>query len=317
MDLKEFRIIFMGTPDFAVAILKSILLHTYRVVAIVTAPDKPAGRGRKIQKSAVKIFAESTDIPILQPTNLKDENFLNSLQNFRANLQIVVAFRMLPKAVWRMPKLGTFNIHASLLPEYRGAAPIHHSIINAEKKTGVTTFFLNENIDTGAIILQKQTEIGAEETLGMLYQKLMLLGSEICLKTLDLIVKNKAHPIPQKENAALKTAPKLMTDFCKIDWNLPLDVIYNKIRGLNPSPGAWCFLKNFEKKIKVKIYDVGKFYTHHNCEIGTVFCDKKILKVFVNQGFIKIKTLKISGKKCMNIRDLCNGFAFEAQAKFL
>lgn len=315
--MKKLRIIFIGTPDFAVAILKRILEQKYNVVAIITAPDKPAGRGRKIQKSAVKIFAKKTNIPILQPINLKDENFLKSLQNFRANLQIVVAFRMLPKVLWHMPKLGTFNIHASLLPAYRGAAPIHHSIISGEKITGVTTFFLNENIDTGAIILQKKTNIEEDETLGILYQKLMLLGSEICLETLDLIIKNKIKTTPQKENLPLKTAPKLTTEFCKIDWNMPLEVIYNKIRGLNPLPGAWCFLENFGKKIKVKIYDISKTYVNHNYESGMLFCDKKTLKVFVNQGFITIKKLKISGKKTMNIQDVCNGFSFEARAKFL
>ena len=314
---KNMRIVFMGTPDFAVQVLKSILLHKYGVVAIVTAPDKPAGRGRRLQKSAVKIFAENTAIPILQPSNLKDKKFLETLHNFKANLQIVVAFRMLPKVVWNVPALGTFNIHASLLPQYRGAAPIHHSLINGEKQTGVTTFFLNEKIDTGAIILQKQTRISDEDTFGTLHDKLVVLASEICLETLDLVKKNKTNPTVQKENLKIKLAPKINRDFCKIDWNLSADQIYNKIRGLNPLPGAWCFLENFKKITKVKIYDLGKEHVKHSFESGTVFCDKKTLKVFVNQGVIVIKTLKISGKKCMPIRELCNGFLFDKDAKFL
>ena len=316
--MKDLRIIFMGTPDFALATLKKLVTTKCNIAAVVTAADRPAGRGRKIQSSVVKTFAKSNNIPVLQPFNLKSEYFLKKLYSFKADLQIVVAFRMLPKVVWNMPPLGTFNVHASLLPNYRGAAPIHHCIINGEKKTGVTTFFLDEKIDTGAIILQKETLIKDDETLGELYNRLMNLGSDLCIDTLKLFDKKEnIRTIPQSEKNNFKIAHKLSTEFCKIDWQTPIDNLYNKIRGLNPSPGSWCFLKNDKNFTKVKIFDVEKQYTHHNNELGSIFCNKKILKTFVNGGVIVIKTLQISGKKRMNVKDLCNGFEFYEGAKLL
>lgn len=307
--MRDIRIVFMGTPDFAVSILDKILQHNFKVVGVITAPDKPAGRGRKLHQSAVKKFALEKGLNILQPTNLKSESFTKDLKALNANLQIVVAFRMLPKSVWKMPKYGTFNLHASLLPEYRGAAPINWAVINGEKKSGVTTFFIDEKIDTGEIILQEACEIGEDENAGVLHDKLMHLGSELVVKTIKKIQDNtiQTQPQPNKEH---KHAPKIFKDTCKIDWNLSLNQIYNKIRGLSPYPVAWTHLINEGKKIELKIYKAKKQFEAHQFDIGTVIHSKKELKIACNKGFLLIEMLQISGKRRMDVKSFLNGYKF-------
>ena len=242
---RELRIVFMGTPDFAVATLKSLIDHDYNVVGVITAPDRPAGRGQKLRASAVKEFALEQNLNILQPTNLKAESFIEELKALNANLQIIVAFRMLPKVVWQMPEYGTFNLHASLLPQYRGAAPIHWAIINGETKTGVTTFFIDEKIDTGAIIKSEETAIGNKTTVGELHDDLMTIGSALVIKTVEQIESDTIETKIQPQSEDLKTAYKLNSDNRKIDWTQPIDTIYNKIRGLHPFPTAWCYFLPF------------------------------------------------------------------------
>ena len=246
--MRELRIVFMGTPDFAVATLNAILKAKFNVVGVITAPDKPAGRGRKINQSAVKTYALEEGLKILQPTNLKNEEFLDELKSLKANLQIVVAFRMLPNIVWKMPEFGTFNLHASLLPNYRGAAPINWAIINGETKTGVSTFFIDEKIDTGNIILQEEVLIDENEIVGELHDKLMLVGSNLVVKTIKKIEQGPVKTIKQPEIEE-KPAPKIFTETCKIDWNDSLCNIYNLIRGLNPYPAAWTTLINNNEEI--------------------------------------------------------------------
>ncbi|APZ48191.1 methionyl-tRNA formyltransferase [Polaribacter reichenbachii] len=306
----------MGTPDFAVTILKHLVDNNYNVVGVITATDKPAGRGRKLNESAVKKYALSQDLKILQPKNLKNEDFHKELKSLNADLQIVVAFRMLPKAVWQMPKMGTFNLHASLLPEYRGAAPIHWAIINGETKTGVTTFFIDDKIDTGEIILQEEIEITNTETVGSLHDKLMFLGAGLVAKTVDLI---EAGNIETKKQPELeeKSAPKLNSENTKIDWSDNLDNIYNKIRGLNPYPTAWTLIKNDDEEISAKIYNIEKIEEIHNYELGKLIFSKKEIKVAVKNGFINIKEIKLAGKKKMDATSLLNGFSFSKNAKML
>lgn len=234
----------MGTPDFAVGILDTIYKNNYNIVGVITAPDKPAGRGQKVSMSAVKEYALEKNLRLLQPTNLKSEDFLAELKSLDANLQVVVAFRMLPEVVWKMPKLGTFNLHASLLPEYRGAAPINWAIINGETKTGVTSFFIDDKIDTGAMILSKETEIGSNETAGELHDRLMHLGSDTVLETLQLIESGKATTTLQENNPDVKTAYKLNKDNCKIDWSQSGNTVFNLIRGLSPYPATWTYIKD-------------------------------------------------------------------------
>jgi methionyl-tRNA formyltransferase len=314
--MKDTRIVFMGTPDFAVTILKHLVDNKYTIVGVLTAPDKPSGRGRKLNESAVKKYALSENLTILQPTNLKNEDFQNTLKSLRADLQIVVAFRMLPKAVWQMPKMGTFNLHASLLPAYRGAAPIHWAIINGETKTGVTTFFIDDKIDTGEIILQEEIGISETETVGSLHDKLMFLGAGLVAKTVDLIARGNVKTKKQPELEE-KSAPKLFTDNTKIDWSASLNDIYNKIRGLNPFPTAWTIIKNDEEEISAKIYGIEKIQELHNYEFGTLIFSKKEIKVAVKNGFIKITVIKLAGKKKMDAISLLNGFTFSENAKVL
>lgn len=312
--MKDLRIVFMGTPDFAVGVLKKLIDNQYHVVGVITAPDKPAGRGRKINESAVKKYAKAQNLEILQPTNLKETSFLKQLQNLKADLQIVVAFRMLPKVVWEMPEKGTFNLHASLLPSYRGAAPIHWAIINGEKKTGVTTFFIDEKIDTGAIILKEEIEIDEQETVGSLHNKLMDLGSELVVKTVDLIESGEVNTQKQPEQEE-KSAPKLTKENTRIDWNTDLDSIYNFIRGLNPFPSAWTIIDNNAQEIKAQLFSVAKEHVNHKLEIGTIVSDKKEIKVAVQNGFLKVHEIKLEGRKKMDTRSLLNGFRFDANAK--
>src|SRR5690554_7979442 len=233
--MNELRIVFMGTPDFATGILASILEQNYNVVGVITAPDKPSGRGQKLSASSVKQFALEKGLKVLQPTNLKDEKFLEELKSLNANLQVVVAFRMLPKQVWEMPELGTFNLHASLLPDYRGAAPINWAIINGEKETGVTTFFIDEKIDTGAMILSQKMTIGENETAGELHDRMMVLGAQAIVDTVELIRKGEAHPVPQPSGEH-KDAPKIYKQDCLIDFHLPINEIHNFILGMSPYP---------------------------------------------------------------------------------
>lgn len=317
MKKKDLRIVFMGTPDFAVTILKGLIEKNYTIVGVITAPDKPAGRGRKLNESAVKVYAKSQGLHIMQPTNLKSEAFVEELKALNANLQVVVAFRMLPKVVWQMPKLGTFNLHASLLPNYRGAAPINWAIINGEKKTGVSTFFIDEQIDTGEMILQKSIKIDKNETAGTLHDKLMHLGSKLVLKTVKLIKKGDVVTTPQPENVDIKTAYKLNKDNCKIDWNLSQKKINNKVRGLNPYPSAWCLMKNGEDTLNVKVYNVTPIKEKHTIAIGTVIISKSEIKVAVKKGYIILDEIKLPGKRKMDIKSLLNGFQFHDEVKML
>lgn len=308
----------MGTPDFAVATLKALLDNNYNVVGVITAPDRKAGRGQKLKASAVKEFALEHNLNILQPTNLKSDAFIEELKALNANLQIIVAFRMLPEVVWKMPEFGTFNLHASLLPQYRGAAPIHWSIINGEKKTGVTTFFIDEKIDTGAIILSEETEINENTTVGELHDELMAIGSKLVVKTVKLIEEGDVTTTIQPKSEDLKTAYKLNRDNCKIDWTEDLDTIYNKVRGLNPFPTAWCYLDNNEEDLlSIKLYGVEKEHATHNFEAGLIFSDKTELKVSCQGGYIKVKEMQLPGKRKMNVKSLLNGFEFSKNAKLL
>lgn len=313
--MEKLRIVFMGTPDFAVGILDSILKNNYEVVGVITAADKPAGRGQKIKYSAVKDYALANNLNLLQPTNLKDESFLTTLKSLNANLQVVVAFRMLPKVVWEMPKLGTFNLHASLLPNYRGAAPINWAIINGETKTGVTTFFIDDKIDTGAMILSSETPIDPNESAGQLHDRLMTIGSTTVIETLALIEKGEVTTTIQTDNADIKTAYKLNKENCKINWNLSASEIHNLIRGLSPYPASWCFITDKNQDWNVKIYESKISLEAHNHPIGTIISSKKELKVAVKNGFIQLLSLQFPGKKRMTTAELLNGISFSEDAK--
>ena len=312
--MEKLRIIFMGTPDFAVGILDTIYKSEFEIAAVITAPDKPAGRGQKVSVSAVKTYALEKNIPILQPTNLKSEDFLEELASYSANLQIVVAFRMLPEVVWKMPKYGTFNLHASLLPNYRGAAPINWAIINGETETGVTTFFIDDKIDTGAMILNHKVAIDENENVGQLHDKLMHLGCNTVIETLHLIQNGKVETTIQTENSDLKTAYKLNKDNCKIDWTKPGNEIYNQIRGLCPYPAAWTYIKDGENEWNVKIYDTTFIEEIHTYSIGQIISGKKEMKIAVANGFIQIASLQFPGKKKMQIHELLNGTSISADA---
>ncbi len=309
----ELRIVFMGTPEFAVGILDTIRKNNYNVVGVVTAADKPAGRGQKIKYSAVKQYAMDNGLPLLQPTNLKDEGFLADLKAWEANLQVVVAFRMLPEAVWRMPALGTFNLHASLLPEYRGAAPINWAIINGETRTGVTTFFIDDKIDTGAIILASETPIDPTEDAGQLHDRLMHLGSQAVIDTLSRIASHRATAHAQPEQKNVKTAYKLNRENCKIDWQKSIDQIYDQVRGLSPYPAAWSYFQDGDLEWNVKIYAVAKIYEPHEIPVGTVITGKKEMLVAVRGGFIKLLVLQFPGKTKMDVGQLLNGMTFSSQ----
>jgi methionyl-tRNA formyltransferase len=312
--MEKLRIVFMGTPDFAVGILDTIYNSQFEIAAVITAPDKPAGRGQKVSVSAVKTYALEKNLPILQPTNLKNEEFLAELASYNANLQIVVAFRMLPEVVWKMPKLGTFNLHASLLPNYRGAAPINWAIINGETETGVTTFFIDDKIDTGAMILNKKIAIDPNENVGQLHDKLMHLGCEAMIETLELIEKGNVTTTIQTENSDLKTAYKLNKDNCKIDWTKSGKEIYNQIRGLCPYPAAWTFIKDGDNEWNVKIYDSKYSEETHSYTVGTIISGKKEMKIAVANGFIQIESLQFPGKKKMQIQELLNGTQISSEA---
>lgn len=313
--MEKLRIVFMGTPEFAVGILDSIIKNNYTVVGVITAADKPAGRGQKLKFSAVKEYALANDLTLLQPTNLKDDSFLDELKSLDANLQVVVAFRMLPKVVWEMPKLGTFNLHASLLPNYRGAAPINWAIINGEKKTGVTTFFIDDKIDTGEIILSAETEINPIENAGELQDRLMNIGSKTVVETLEIIAKGNIITTIQNDSLDLKTAYKLNKENCKIDWNKSATEINNLIRGLSPYPSAWSMFTDKNEEWSVKIYAAKIISELHNNPIGSIICTKKEMKIAVKNGYIEIVSLQFPGKKRMTTAELLNGINFSKDAR--
>ncbi|MHC8948898.1 methionyl-tRNA formyltransferase [Sphingobacterium hungaricum] len=302
------RIIFMGTPDFAVASLDALLKSNKEVVAVVTSPDKPAGRGQKLHESAVKQYAVQHNIPVLQPEKLRDPEFLAALESFKADLQVIVAFRMLPEVVWNMPPLGTVNVHASLLPQYRGAAPINHVLINGETKTGVTTFLLQHKIDTGNILFSKEVSIREDENAGELHDELMQAGAETLLKTIEAIEQNQLKPIPQEEaqqGQELKEAPKIFREDCKIDWNRPVDDVYNLIRGLSPYPAAFSYIDN---KV-LKIYATAKEIATPSVEPGTILSDgKTFIKIAAKDGFLHILNLQLEGKKKMEVVEFLRGY---------
>ncbi|MAD97166.1 MAG: methionyl-tRNA formyltransferase [Flavobacteriaceae bacterium] len=304
----------MGTPDFAVTILDKLVENDYHIVGVITAPDKPAGRGRKLRASAVKNYAVEKGLHLMQPAKLRDEAFLRELESLKPDLQIVVAFRMLPKVVWNLPKMGTFNLHASLLPDYRGAAPIHWAIINGESKTGVTTFFIDDKIDTGEIIASKELDIEQDETVGSLHDKLMYLGADLVCETVDMISANEVQTTKQP-TAIDKLAPKLTPENTKIDWEQPLDHIYNKVRGLNPFPASWTSILNNNESTTAKIYQVDKEFCQHHHPVGKIVVEHRKLKVAVKDGFLIIDEIKLSGKRKMPVRDLLNGYSFSEDSK--
>lgn len=308
--MTDIPIIFMGTPEFAVTSLKTLLDKGYNVKAVVTTPDKPAGRGKNIQFSDVKKFALEHNLPILQPEKLKSPEFLAQLKEIDADLFVVVAFRMLPKEVWAMPKRGTINLHAALLPDYRGAAPINHAIINGETETGITTFYIDEQIDTGKIIMQERCAIEPEDNIGTLYDKLMFIGAEAVCKTVDIIASGNVNAIEQDSirTEGLHPAPKITKEFCQINWGNKSVDIHNLIRGLSPYPAAWCYLKD---EITTKIFTSAYSVEKHNLAAGTFVSDNKsFLKVATQDGFVSILELQMQGKKRMAIKDFLNGFKF-------
>jgi methionyl-tRNA formyltransferase len=313
--MEKLRIVFMGTPEFAVGILDTIINNNYEVVGVITAADKPAGRGQKIKYSAVKEYALEHQLHLLQPTNLKDEEFLSELKSLNANLQVVVAFRMLPEVVWKLAKLGTFNLHASLLPNYRGAAPINWAIINGETKTGVTTFFIDDKIDTGAMILSKETPISISENAGVLHDRLMDLGCEAVTETLSLIEKGLVQTTIQEDSSEIKTAYKLNKDNCKIDFTKSGIEIYNIIRGLSPYPSAWCTILDRDNEWSVKMYEAKLVLENHNNAIGSILTTKKEMKIAVQNGYLEIRSLQFPGKKRMTTAELLNGMTLSNEAK--
>ncbi|WP_165042917.1 methionyl-tRNA formyltransferase [Dysgonomonas sp. ZJ709] len=322
MNKQDLRIVFMGTPDFAVESLRILVENDYNIVGVITMPDKPSGRGHKIQYSAVKKYALEQNLPLLQPEKLKNEAFLSDLKALNADLQIVVAFRMLPEAVWNMPRLGTFNLHASLLPQYRGAAPINWAIINGEKETGATTFFLTHEIDTGKIILQQKVPIGESDNAGKIHDELMSMGAELVRKTVDMLLEDKVDAVDQqqfiKEESDLKAAPKIFKDTCRIDWNNSAKRIYNLIRGLSPYPAAWTELSDKDKDAQlVKIYAADILFSEESHHVGSIHTDNKTyLHIACKDGFIDVKEIQLAGKKAMKIDELLRGYKFEEGSCF-
>ena len=339
MKTENLRIVFMGTPGFAVGVLSALVSNNYNVVGVVTAPDRPKGRGRSLQSSEVKQFALQHNINVLQPTNLKENSFLQDLKNLAPTLQIVVAFRMLPKVVWQIPSLGTFNLHASLLPQYRGAAPINWAIINKEQTTGVTTFFIDEKIDTGEIILSQKVAIAEDETVGSLHDVLMDIGSQLVIETLEIIKKGGLSTTPQPlgedfSKLELKGAPKLTPNNTYIDWSATPDTIDYFVRGLNPYPCAWSFLEQNGEKIKVKIYKVALIEPEHenslwfitkdagikisqHSQLGAVKVIHKKLYVQLHDQVLEIIEIQLPGKRKMLTKDLVNGYDFMPDAKMI
>lgn len=305
----------MGTPEFAVESLRRLVEGGYNVVGVVTMPDKPMGRhGSVLQASPVKQYAESKGLKVLQPVRLKDEGFVEELRSLRADLQIVVAFRMLPEVVWSMPPLGTFNLHASLLPQYRGAAPINWAVINGDTETGITTFFLQHEIDTGQIIQQVRVPIADTDNVGIVHDKLMMLGGQLVVETVDNILSGTVKAIPQeqfmKENEELRPAPKIFKDTCRMDWSKPLKQVYDFVRGLSPYPAAWTELVQPDgHRLVLKIYEAVKVPAMHALPHGSVHTDgKTFFHVAVEGGYLSLLTLQLAGKKRMGVADFLRGY---------
>lgn len=315
MNKEDLRIVYMGTPDFAVESLRCLVEGGYNVVGVITMPDKPVGRHQDVlQPSAVKKYAVEHGLKVLQPERLKDEGFLEELRSLKADLQIVVAFRMLPEVVWNMPPMGTFNLHASLLPQYRGAAPINWAVINGDTETGITTFFLKHEIDTGEIIQQVRVPIADTDNVGIVHDKLMMLGGELVVDTVNRILDGSISPVPQDEligsDTVLRPAPKIFKDTCRIDWTgKNVKQVYDFVRGLSPYPAAWTEFVAPDGKVQVlKIYETEKESCTHDCEIGMIVTDqKKELKVAVSDGFVRLKEIQLAGKKRMNVVDFLRG----------
>jgi methionyl-tRNA formyltransferase len=317
MNSKDLRIVYMGTPDFAVAPLKALVEGGYNIVAVVTTPDKPSGRGLKVNESAVKKYAQEVGLPILQPVKLRDEEFVQQFRALDADLGIVIAFRMLPEIIWAAPRLGTFNLHASLLPQYRGAAPINRAIMNGEKVTGVTTFLLNPQIDEGAVLGQVKVDIEAADNVGTLHDKLMNVGVDLVLETVEKIAEGNITPIEQDvlaEGVELKPAPKIFKDDCHIDFAQSGEQIVNLVRGLSPYPAAWA---NLSESLSAKIFDIAFQPKSVDAEVGTILSDeKRYIKVVCADGLVEIKELQLSGKKRMSAEELLRGFRNICSYKF-
>lgn len=312
---EELRIVYMGTPEFAVESLKCLVEGGYKVVGVITMPDKPVGRhGSVLQASAVKQYAVEQGIAVLQPEKLKEEQFIEELRALKADLQIVVAFRMLPEVVWNMPRLGTFNLHASLLPQYRGAAPINWAVMNGDTETGITTFFLQHEIDTGEVIQQVRVPIAETDNVEVVHDKLMYLGGKLVVETVDAILAGTIKPIPQEEmlpiGGELKLAPKIFKETCRIEWSQSAAAIYNFVRGLSPYPAAWTELCNGnEKRLVLKIYETQKEVVNHNLAVGSVLSDgKTYFKIAVADGFIQLLSLQLAGKKRMQVDEFLRGY---------
>ena len=315
MKKEDLRIVYMGTPDFAVESLRALVEGVYNIVGVITMPDKPIGRhGSVLQASPVKQYAVSKGLPVLQPEKLKDETFLAELRALKADLQVVVAFRMLPEVVWNMPRLGTFNLHAALLPQYRGAAPINWSVINGDTETGVTTFFLTHEIDTGKIIRRKHLPIADTDDVGVVHDALMTIGAGLVVETVDLILAGEVDAIPQeefyKDPAELRPAPKIFKETCRINWQQPVKKIYDFIRGLSPYPAAWTEIISPEGVRSVlKIYQSEKRPAVHELPIGTICTDKKsYIDVAVEDGYLRLHSIQLAGKKRLPVADFLNGF---------
>ncbi|BEG99352.1 methionyl-tRNA formyltransferase [Bacteroides sedimenti] len=322
MEKKDLRIVYMGTPDFAVESLRCLVEGGYNVVGVITMPDKPAGRGHKIQFSPIKQYALDNNLPLLQPERLKDEDFIEALREWKADLQIVVAFRMLPEVVWAMPRLGTFNLHASLLPQYRGAAPINWAVINGETETGITTFFLQHEIDTGKVIQQVRIPIADTDNVEVVHDKLMMLGGKLVVETVDAILEDRIRPIPQEEMIQpdeLRPAPKIFKETCRIDWTGKVKQIYDFIRGLSPYPAAWTELHNDnEAPLMLKIFETEKIIKDHSFNAGTLITDgKNNLQIAVTDGFISIKSLQLAGKKRLGIEEFLRGFKYSEKMRVI
>ena len=330
MKKEDLRIVYMGTPDFAVEALRQLVEGGYNVVGVITMPDKPAGRGHKIQYSPVKQYALEQNLPLLQPEKLKDEAFVQALREWKADLQIVVAFRMLPEVVWSMPRLGTFNLHASLLPQYRGAAPINWAVINGDTETGITTFFLKHEIDTGEVIQQVRVPIADTDNVEIVHDKLMMLGGKLVVETVDAILNGVVKPGPQEEMAIvgeLRPAPKIFKETCRIDWKQPVKKVYDFIRGLSPYPAAWSELVSPEGEVVVvKIFETEKYIRNEGkrcrnsrgcfCKVGSIETDgKKYIKVAVPGGFVSVLSLQLPGKKRLKTDELLRGFRLTNEYK--
>ena len=313
MDKRDLRIVFMGTPEFAVESLRALVEGGYSVAGVVTMPDKPVGKHQSVlQASAVKQYALSQNLPVLQPEKLKDPEFIEQLRAWKADLQIVVAFRMLPEVVWDMPRLGTFNLHASLLPQYRGAAPINWAIINGEQETGATTFFLTHEIDTGKIIFREKIPIADTDNAGDIHDRLMHLGARLVVQTVDAIRENTVRPVPQSDlttGEELKPAPKIFKDSCCIQWNQPAKAVYDFIRGLAPYPGAWTELTTSQgDTLSLKIFETEKIIQAHDLPPGTIVSDGKMqFDISVSDGFVRVRNLQQAGKRRMGVEDFLRG----------